>query len=147
MWNSLIANTVCLNTSETGSYWMRLSRYNVKNYIIYVDSSYNKVPVHTFVIARLQSSDVSWAIRGLSSSVLQRPFLHLTLVSITAETGCLRFSKSSPTTLCPPADLVIGLITYYLSLILTRDFSCTVSGFGQVFLVDRAGFAARCFGL
>lgn len=59
MCNSLIANTVCLNTSETGNYWMRLSRYNVKNYMIYVDASYNKVPVHTFVSARLQSSDVS----------------------------------------------------------------------------------------
>ena len=55
---------------------------NVIRIIIYVDSSYNKVPVHTFVSARLQSSDVSLAIRSLRSSVLLRPFLHLTLVSI-----------------------------------------------------------------
>ena len=35
------------------------TEYNVKGYIIYVDSPYNKVPVHSFVITRLQSSDVS----------------------------------------------------------------------------------------
>jgi len=30
------------------------------------------------------------------------------------------------------------LVTYYLSLIFSRDVPCTFSGFGQVFIVDRA---------